>query len=102
MVVNDEGRFLGRDEQGATYVTETISDDLMWRVDGEHLEHARSSVILEMRAIETDRYELTVGDTPLAADGHGGTISAPYTIVQGPERLPSEYLAHLTKTVGYA
>ena len=97
MVVSVDGRFLASDEHGETYLTETISDDLMWRVKGPCLEHARSFVVLELSAAEAGRFQLTVDSTPLDADGKLGSIGASYFIEQGPERQPSEYLEHLSK-----
>ncbi len=97
MAVGVDGRFLGSVDDGETHVTETISDDLMWRVRGERLEHAQTGVVLEMSAVEVGGFQLSVNGIPLDADGRRGPIAEPYAIVQGPERLPSEYLAHLTE-----
>ena len=97
LVLSVDGRFLACDEHGATYVTETISDDLMWRLRGELLEHVQSSVVLNLDAVDVGHYELTLDGMPLDADGQRGAVASPYAIEHGPERLPSEYLAHLTK-----
>ena len=96
MVVGTDGRFLGSGENGATHVTETISDSLMWRVQGNRLEHTRTSVVLALSAAEAGQYQLSVDGVPLDIEGQRDKISAPYSIVQGPEKLPSEYLEHLT------
>ena len=95
MVVGPDGRFLGTYDDGATHVTETISDDLMWRRRGARLEHAGSSVELESSEAGEGRFRLTWDGTPLDADGHPGSHGAPFSIVRGPEQLPSAYLAHL-------
>ena len=95
MVVGADGRFLGSDDDDETHITETISDSLMWRVRGEHLEHAQTAVVLELSTAEADRFQLSVNGVPLDADGRPGPNGAPYSIVHGPERLPSEYLLHL-------
>ena len=97
MVVNVDGRFLASNAHGTVHVTETISDDLMWRVRGERLEHSQTSVVLELRTAEAGQYHLAIDGTPLDKDGQPRSTGAPYTIVHGPARLPSEYLAHLTE-----
>ncbi|MCY3857683.1 MAG: phytanoyl-CoA dioxygenase family protein [Gammaproteobacteria bacterium] len=97
MVVSVDGRFLGCDEHGETQLTETISDDLMWRVQAQRLEHARSSLVLELSTAKAGQYHLLIDGAPLNAEGHQASIGAPYSIVHGPAQLPSEYLSHLTK-----
>ena len=101
MFVAPDGRFLGADEDGATLVTETISDDLMWRRRGTRLEHEGSSVALECAAAEEGRCTLTRGGTPLNSNGHPASTGTPFSMVRGPEQLPSAYLAHL-KAHGWA
>lgn len=100
IVVAPDGRYLGVDADGATQVTETISDDLMWRRRGTRLEHPRSTVVLESAAADEDRWRLSCAGTPLEADGERGSSGALFYIARGPERLPSEYLEHL-KTHGW-
>ena len=95
MVVAPDGRFLGADENGKTHVTETISDDLMWCLRGTRLEHESSSVALECGAAGEGRYTLTRGGTPLDANGQPASNGAPFSMVRGPEQLPSAYLTHL-------
>ena len=95
MVIGVDGRFLGIDEDGATYVTETVSDDLMWRRRGASLEHARSSVLLKLSTADANEYHVTDDGTPLDAEGNRASVGAPYSLVQGPEKLPSDYLEHL-------
>lgn len=97
MVVGADGRFLGSADDGTTHVSENISDNLMWRVRGEHLEHVQTAVELQMRTAEEGRFQLSVNGKPLGADGRPDPIGAPYAIVHGPERLPSEYLTHFTE-----
>lgn len=101
MVVGPDGGFLGADEDGSTHVTETISDDLMWHQRGACLEHAKSSVALDLGETEVGHWRLTCDGTPLDAHGHRGSPGATFSIVRGPELLPSEYLAHLN-THGWA
>ena len=95
MVVGPDGRFLGADEDGATHVTDTISDDLMWHRRRDRLEHAKSSAALDLTETEAGGCRLTCDGTPLDAHGHRESPGAPFSIVQGSELLPSEYLAHL-------
>ena len=97
MVVGVDGRFLGSFDDGETHVTETISDHLMWRVRGERLEHVQTAVVLELSTAEAGRFQLSDNGNPLDADGRRGPNGAPYSIVRGPERLPSEYLLHFTQ-----
>lgn len=100
MVVAPDGRFLGLDEDGAIHATEAVSDTVMWRRRGARLEHVQSPVVLESSPADGRRYGLTHGGTPLDANGRRGCPDAPFSIVQGPEQLPSAYLAHL-KTHGW-
>ena len=97
MVIGGDGRFLGSVDDGETHVTETISDDLMWHVQGDRLEHAQSTVVLELSTAQEGRFQLSVDGVPLDTEGQSGPNGAPYSILHGPERLPSEYLQHLTE-----
>ena len=97
MVISVDGRFLGCDTEGSTHVTEAISDDLMWRRRGAVLEHVESSTVLKLGKADAGAVLLTLDDRPLDAEGRPASTGAHYMITQGPERLPSEYLAHLTK-----
>ena len=71
MVVAPDGRFLAVGESGALSTTEEASDETMWRHIETRLENAVHAVVLAVADIETG-----------------------YTVVRGPELLPSEYLAH--------
>ena len=99
MVVAADGRFLGVDRDGVIHVTEAISDDLMWRRRDGRLEHARSSVVLACSAAGDDRYALSCPDARtgklLDAQGRSSSEGTTFSIVRGPEQLPSESLAHL-------
>ena len=95
MIVGPDGRFLGTDSDGATHVTESISDAVMWRQRGARFEHARSGVALQSSAADNGHWRLACGGTLLEADGRNGTCGAPFSVVRGPEQLPSAYLAHL-------
>ena len=100
MVVAADGRFLGVDPDGEVHVTEAISDDLMWRRRDDRLEHSQSSVVLACGATDGDRHTLSYAGKPLDAHGRPSSEGAAFSIVRGPEQLPSEYLAHL-KTYGW-
>ncbi len=95
MVVAPDGGFLGLDETGAIHATETVSDAAMWRQRGSRLDHALSAVVLETSDADDGRHALARDGSPLGGDGRPAYHGAPFTIVWGPERLPSEYLAHL-------
>ena len=97
MVVGTDGRFLGCNKDGETYATETISDELMWLRRGDNLENIASSVVLGVGHAESGLYQLAFDGKQLDEDGHQGAIAASFVLEQGPERLPSEYLAHLQK-----
>ena len=71
MAVAPDGRFLAVGESGALSTTDEASDETMWRHIETRLENAVHAVVLAVADIETG-----------------------YTIVRGPELLPSEYLAH--------
>ena len=100
MVVAPDGLYLGVDEDGATHVTETISDNLMWRRRGTRLEHALSSVVLESIEADEGRCRLTRAGAPLDANGQQASRGGVFSVTRGPEQFPSEYLAHL-KTHGW-
>ena len=100
MVVAADGRFLGVDPDGDVHVTEAISDDLMWRRRDGRLEHSQSSVVLACGATDGDRHTLSYAGKPLDAHGRPSSEGAAFSIVRGPEQLPSASLAHL-KTYGW-
>ena len=101
MIAGPDGRFLGADADGDTHTTDTISDGLMWHRRGGSLEHARSSTVIQSDQADDGRWRLSCAGKPLDADGRPGSLGALFFITRGPERLPSEYLAHL-KTHGWA
>lgn len=97
MVVGEDGRFLGINDDDETHVTGTISDDLMWCVPGERLEHVQTGFAMELNAADAGRFQLSFEGIPLDAKGRPGLKGASYSIVRGPEYLPSEYLQHFTE-----
>ncbi len=90
MVVAPDGRFLGADGGGALALTDAISDDLMWRLDGGRLRHSAASAVLDL-AGDHGACRLATGGVGIEPEGVGG----PFAVIHGPERLPSEYLDHL-------
>ena len=88
MVVAGDGRFLGADDRGGLFLTDDISDDLMWRREGGRLCHVGSSLVVDVEGED--------GNVRLTRDGAGALPDAgTFALVHGPERLPSEYLNHL-------
>ena len=96
MAVGEDGRFLGINDD-EIHVTGTISDDLMWRVRGERLEHAQTGVVLKLSKADAGRFQLSLEGIPLDAKGCPSREGSSYSIVRGPECLPSEYLQHFTE-----
>ena len=88
MVVAPDGRFLGADGGGALTLSDEISDDLMWRFDEGRLRHGVVSVSLDL---EDGAAGWRLAKGGVKPDG----VRGPFTVIHGPERLPSEYLDHL-------
>ena len=85
MVVAADGRFLGADGGGALTLSDAVSDDLMWREEDGRLRHAGAPVSLDLED----------GAVARGAVGESDDLRGPFAVIHGPERLPSEYLAHL-------
>ena len=94
MAVAQDGRFLAVDDSGALSVADEVSDAAMWRHEGARLEHAIHPVPLAVSNAENGGCRLAPDDRSVRTVGDC-TTSESYTIVHGPELLPSEYLAHL-------
>ncbi len=90
MVVAPDGRFVGADGDGGLTLTDEISDDLMWCLDGACLQHAVALVALDLEG-PSAACSLATGGVGAEVDG----VRGPFTVIHGPERLPSEYLDHL-------
>lgn len=94
MAVAQDGRFLAVDDSGALSIADEVSDAAMWRHEGTGLEHAIEPVALAVSNTENGGCRLSPADRSVRAVGDCTTAET-YTIVPGPELLPSEYLAHL-------
>ena len=94
MALASDGRFLAVDQSGALSVADEVSDAAMWRHEGGRLKHAFHPVALAVTGTENGGCRLSPTDSAVHMAGDCAT-DRPYTIVHGPELLPSEYLAHL-------
>lgn len=92
MALAQDGRFLAVDESGTLSIADEVSDAAMWRHGDGLLEHAAHPVALAVTHTEDGRCRLSPTDGSIRMADDSGTAS--YTIVHGPELLPSEYLAH--------
>lgn len=94
MALASDGRFLAVDQSGTLSVADEVSDAAMWHHVGARLEHAIHPVALAVSGAENGDCRLSPADRSVRAGG-ACTTTASYTIVHGPELLPSEYLGHL-------
>ena len=99
MALSQDGHFLAVDESGALSVADEVSDAAMWRQEGARLKHAKYPVALAVTRTGDGGCRLSPTDVSIHMTGDC-TTERPYTIVHGPELLPSDYLAHL-KTHGW-
>ena len=77
MAIAPDGRFLAADESGTVSSADEVSDAAMWRHTGTRLEHAVHPVAVPV------------------TEARAEFRNTRFAITRGPERLPSEYLAHL-------
>ena len=94
-----DGGFLGVDDSGALSVAGEVSDAAMWRREDARLQHAIHPVALAVTDTHNGGCRLSPTDGSVRVSGDSKTVAS-YTVLPGPELLPSEYLAHL-KTHGW-